>query len=1453
MKRLYFIFILFFNIIINISAQNWQIVYDSTSNFENNKSMCNMSINQNGTAFIAFGDGQNNHKTNVLSFSGLTSWNSLSLSGINNGTHYYQSLAFNSNGLPFIAYSDLDNSGIINVLSLNGTNWVKIGNTSLSGYSINAFTPSSADPQLSLFISPINEPFLVFRNRFSLISVLKYIGSTWNFVSNNSGLGSNFTQNPKLTFNSSNVPFLCYNNSYKLTIQSFTGSNWNTFLSSSGVVTVNGTVLYASDFVNFEFSSSNNPIIAYRDAGNAYRTAVISFNGINWNVLGNSGLSTNKTDYQSLTINKNRNVPFLAYRDNLTTKVSVFSFSGIGWQQIGLLNDSCDFNTIQLKINPITNEPWLLYYKNSKLKIKKFSQKISQTISLNSISTQILTSNNLVIPINATCSSGLPISYTIESNPKGIVTVSANNLLINGIGMISLTGIQQGNSMYLSSSQVFTTFQVIGGSKYIAIHKMNTITTTGSYVQLSSINSLQNTFFINDYVNNKTLIYEFDNAGNFNFKKSVGNLGSGFSDYCSPKISIIDNNRLIIPMSCTSYLKSYSITGYDLNMPNAIQSSGGYPYMQSIAKYKSGLIYANSQYTSTSNQSYRSLLVFSISGNAINHQRTLTIGGFGNIGNSSNNDLNSIQIYNDLLFTCESNFRIRIFSIVGNNLNYISTKTLGGININVNNIFIDANNYIYASLGYGGIGILTLTGNQLNEIVRYDYTNYGISSSFVFKKDNFLFSLNNSNTVDIFSICTNSGVSYPSITNSSNDFLVCLNSLGGTNIQLGVTASGINVFYTWQNKYNNEFLFGQNVITTTLGTYVCTVTNTCGYKTSSNEIKIQSPSKINYSFEPSLNYYQCIGEKLNLTFVGVNDNAPNFLSPSLNYIWSNGLIGNSITVTSTSSITSTISGQCETLIKGPYNIRFSNCNFTKFELQPGSIPLVNELQGSNNNVTCTSFNFPYFCWAHVNNGIDITNAITSSGVGNIISGITRTPTTGNNNLNNIIEFQNSSLLYNANYEKGGKISSINVSTIFGIYNLAYTGSYGVTTGQGTTNTKSDYLGNTYVALTYYGIFTFNGIAYDGSPSSWSNGCDNTNGYGGGLLIAKYNKDKSLIFGKSVSIPTDNAWVYLPNPACLRTCTRCSSKTYLSSALIGYEVDATGNIFLIWNVPSFFNVPIGTSGKRKIILQKLDNTGNNINSVEVGNYNSGNNVGVGAFAFIDSQNKIHVFSNAGLTNYKEIIYSSDLIKLTESSTDFENIQALKSDKDDNVYIASSFKTNKCFGSVCLTPSSLTYPDVAIVKIKGGTYYWVKQIGDIYNEDVNEIFIDERQNVFIEGTFTTQTKFEDISITGNTSGTTEFLAKLVDRKLYPAETEVAAITSIYSIESHKNILIYPNPTTGTFTIESSVSLHDNIIIYNIHCTAIQNLQAKGEKSIQINGLPAGLYLVQIGSFKRKILVE
>ncbi|TAE17898.1 MAG: T9SS C-terminal target domain-containing protein [Bacteroidetes bacterium] len=86
--------------------------------------------------------------------------------------------------------------------------------------------------------------------------------------------------------------------------------------------------------------------------------------------------------------------------------------------------------------------------------------KANQTITFNAIADKVY--GNLPFQLNATSNSNLAVSYSISTLPAtGVATLSGNTVTIIGLGSVSLTASQAGNTNYNPATEVVRTFQVL--------------------------------------------------------------------------------------------------------------------------------------------------------------------------------------------------------------------------------------------------------------------------------------------------------------------------------------------------------------------------------------------------------------------------------------------------------------------------------------------------------------------------------------------------------------------------------------------------------------------------------------------------------------------------------------------------------------------------------------------------------------------------------------------------------------------------------------------------------------------------------------------------------------------------------------------------------------------------------------------------------------------------------
>lgn len=79
---------------------------------------------------------------------------------------------------------------------------------------------------------------------------------------------------------------------------------------------------------------------------------------------------------------------------------------------------------------------------------------------------------------------------------------------------------------------------------------------------------------------------------------------------------------------------------------------------------------------------------------------------------------------------------------------------------------------------------------------------------------------------------------------------------------------------------------------------------------------------------------------------------------------------------------------------------------------------------------------------------------------------------------------------------------------------------------------------------------------------------------------------------------------------------------------------------------------------------------------------------------------------------------------------------------------------------------------------------------------------------------------------------------------SSTSCALITSSHSIENiSNNLIIYPNPSTGTFTVSNNNGTIREIIISDIMGNFIRQQHADKQRKVTISGLDQGLYFLKI----------
>ncbi|MCC6727609.1 MAG: hypothetical protein IT258_24095 [Saprospiraceae bacterium] len=150
---------------------------------------------------------------------------------------------------------------------------------------------------------------------------------------------------------------------------------------------------------------------------------------------------------------------------------------------------------------------------------------ISQTINFPPISNQSILA--LPILLNATASSGLPVSYEIVSGPA---TLSGNTLTLNGVpGIVTVRATQAGNAQYLPAPDVLVSFTVSLSSGYCTSSGFFPWHEWVSGVQFGAINNIS---FKNRYSNFTSINTPVVRGASYPLSVTVTYSYTTYDEYC---------------------------------------------------------------------------------------------------------------------------------------------------------------------------------------------------------------------------------------------------------------------------------------------------------------------------------------------------------------------------------------------------------------------------------------------------------------------------------------------------------------------------------------------------------------------------------------------------------------------------------------------------------------------------------------------------------------------------------------------------------------------------------------------------------------------------------------------------------------------------------------------------------------------------------------------------------
>jgi hypothetical protein len=203
--------------------------------------------------------------------------------------------------------------------------------------------------------------------------------------------------------------------------------------------------------------------------------------------------------------------------------------------------------------------------------------------------------------------------------------------------------------------------------------------------------------------------------------------------------------------------------------------------------------------------------------------------------------------------------------------------------------------------------------------------------------------------------------------------------------------------------------------------------------------------------------------------------------------------------------------------------------------------------------------------------------------------------------------------------------------------------------------------------------------------------------------------------------------------------------------------------------------------------------------------------------------------------------------SEGGIDEDYSLCLVTDASGNPYVTGFFWSYSIsFGSTTLTNAGVY--DVFIVKYDaGGNVLWATGAGGIDIDWGLSLCTHAGGDVYVTGAFTSPSLAFGSTTLTNAGSYDIFVTKL------------GYVTSMAGSSGHSiSILIYPNPSSGLFTIQSQERIH-SIEIFNVPGERIYHAEAglSSVVKVDISGQPAGIYILQLktekGTAMEKLMVS
>lgn len=219
-----------------------------------------------------------------------------------------------------------------------------------------------------------------------------------------------------------------------------------------------------------------------------------------------------------------------------------------------------------------------------------------------------------------------------------------------------------------------------------------------------------------------------------------------------------------------------------------------------------------------------------------------------------------------------------------------------------------------------------------------------------------------------------------------------------------------------------------------------------------------------------------------------------------------------------------------------------------------------------------------------------------------------------------------------------------------------------------------------------------------------------------------------------------------------------------------------------------------------------------------------------------------FGSTTLTNYSSGLGDMFLAKYdaggnalwakSAGGNSYDQAYSVEVDASGNIYVAGGFSSDSIsFGNDTLIGDGSS--DSFLVKYGAtGNVLWSKSVGGSFIDYATSVTADASGNIYMAGVFYSDSISFGSDTLINASGSDMFIAKLD-----------GLVIGIEDFQNYSMLRVYPNPTNGIFTIQSSERI-SVIKIVNIFGEKIHSSKLNTNKTeIDLSKQPKGIYFYQI----------